>query len=364
LLRPTAWTATHVCSAAAVLGLLGTAAAFVLASAVPAILLAFGTLTALYCLLLILVPDRLVGRLLLVPSLLALVATTGVPIGYMLITSVYDVGLTTFQHTWRFVGLANYADLFWRDPQLWPTLWRTVEYLVFGLGLQIGLGLGLALLLNREFPGKRLAQTVLVFPILTTPVVVAMLWKYLFDVQTGLINQVLGLVGIEPRPWLSVGALPGISAIPWVGTWLADAGNFTYGFWAIILVTVWQWAPFCFLVLYAGLVSLPQEPYEAARMDGASGWQVFRYLTLPLLLPLILTVTLLRLIDLLKVYAQIWVLFGNLVNTRVLNIHLYTLGLGTHEYSKASALGVLTLLAVMLFTWLLLPWIQGERVRR
>ena len=86
--------------------------------------------------------------------------------------------------------------------------------------------------------------------------------------------------------------------------------------------------------------------------------------TLPLLLPLILTVTLLRLIDLLKVYAQIWVLFGNLVNTRVLNIHLYTLGLGTHEYGKASALGVLTLLAVMLFTWLLLPWIQGERVHR
>jgi multiple sugar transport system permease protein len=112
------------------------------------------------------------------------------------------------------------------------------------------------------------------------------------------------------------------------------------------------------------LVSLPQEPYEAAKIDGASGWQVFRYLTFPLLLPLILTVTLLRLIDLLKVYAQIWVLFGNLVNTRVLNIHLYTLGLGTHEYGKASALGVLTLLAVMLFTWLLLPWIQGERVRR
>ena len=95
-------------------------------------------------------------------------------------------------------------------------------------------------------------------------------------------------------------------------------------------------------------------------MDGASGWQVFRYVTLPLLLPLILTVTLLRLIDLLKVYAQIWVLFGNLVNTRVLNIHLYTLGLGTHEYGKASALGVLTLLAVMLFTWLLLPLDPGR----
>ena len=350
----------------------GSAAALAAATAVAllarfphcALVLGAGTLTAVYCLVLASVPDRLVGRLLLLPALVALVATTGVPIGYMLVTSVYDVGLTTFQNAWRFVGLANYGDLLARDPQLWPTLWRTLEYLVFGLSLQVGLGLGLALMLNREFPWKRLAQTTLVFPVLTTPVVVAMLWKYLFDVQTGLINQTLGLFGIEPRPWLSVQPLPGVENIPWIGGWLADTGNFTYGFWAIILVTVWQWAPFCFLVLYAGLVSLPQEPFEAARIDGASSWQVFRYLTLPLLLPLVLVVTLLRLIDLLKVYAQIWVLFGNLVNTRVLNIHLYTLGLGTHEYSKASALGVLTLLGILAFTWLLLPWIQGERVKR
>jgi multiple sugar transport system permease protein len=142
-------------------------------------------------------------------------------------------------------------------------LWRTVEYLVLGLGFQIGLGLGLALLLNREFKGKRLAQTVLVFPILTTPVVVAMLWKYLFDMQTGLINQVLGLVGIEPRPWLSVEPLPWVSAIPGIGAWLRIP-EISPRFGAIILVIVWQWAPFCFLVLYAGLVSLPQEPNEAA----------------------------------------------------------------------------------------------------
>lgn len=326
--------------------------------------LGLAALTALYCLVLARAPDRLVGRLLLVPAALALLATTGVPIGYMVVTSLYDVGLTTFQQPWRFAGLANYADLLVRDPQLWPVLWRTVEYLVLGLGLQVGLGLGLALLLNRDFAGKRVAQTVLVFPVLMTPVVVAMLWKYLLDVQTGLVNQTLALAGIEPQPWLSVQPLPGVQAVPLVGEWLAGAGNLTYGFLAIIAVTVWQWAPFCFLVLYAGLVSLPQEPYEAARIDGASRWQTFRYVTLPLLLPLILIVTLLRLIDLLKVYAQIWVLFGNLVNTRVLNIHLYTLGLGTHEYGKASALGVLTLLAVMAITWLLLPWIQGERARR
>jgi len=321
-------------------------------------------LAAGYGRVLVRAPDRLFGRLLLVPALIALLATTGVPLGYMLVTSLHDVGLTTFQKPWRFVGLGNYMDLLLRDPQLWPTLWRTLEYLIFGLGLQVGLGLGLALLLNREFPARRLAQTVLIFPVLTTPVVVAMLWKYLFDLQTGLINQLLGLVGIEPQPWLSVQPLPIVASLPWIGRWLAETGNFTYGFWAIITVTVWQWAPFCFLVLYAGLVSLPAEPFEAARIDGASAWQTFRYVTLPLLMPLILVVTVVRLIDLLKVYAQIWVLFGNLVNTRVLNIHLYTLGLGTHEYGKASALGVMTVLMIMTLTWLLLPWMQGERVRR
>jgi multiple sugar transport system permease protein len=354
----------EILSAATVALGLGAAAAWLLAGSFAGALLALGSLAALYCRVLVAAPDRLFGRLLLVPAFLALFGTTAVPLGYMVVTSLHDVGLTTFQKPWRFIGLGNYADVLFRDPQLWPTLWRTLEYLAFGLALQVGLGLGLALLLNREFAGKRLAQTVLVFPVLTTPVVVAMLWKYLFDVQTGLINQVLGLVGIEPQPWLSVQALPGVQAIPWVGDWLADTGNFTFGFWAIITVTVWQWAPFCFLVLYAGLVSLPQEAFEAARIDGASAWQTFRYVTLPLLLPLILVVTVLRLIDLLKVYAQIWVLFGNLVNTRVLNIHLYTLGLGTHEYGRASALGVLTVLAIMAFTWFLLPWIQGERVRR
>ena len=365
MLRHIAWrSGRSLAGGAATLAAAGTAVTFLRGTPVLAVVLGLGTLTALYCLALMSVPERLVGWMLLVPALFALLATTAVPIGYMLVTSVYDVGLTTFQYTWRYVGLRNYGDLLRRDPQLWPTLWRTCEYLVFGLSLQVGLGLGLALLLNRDFPWKRLAQTILVFPVLTTPVVVAMLWKYLFDVQTGLINQTLGLFGIDPQPWLSVQPLPGISAIPWIGTWLADVGNFTYGFWAIILVTTWQWAPFCFLVLYAGLVSLPQEPFEAARIDGASAWQAFRYLTLPLLLPLILVVTLLRMIDLLKVYAQIWVLFGNLVNTRVLNIHLYTLGLGTHEYSKASALGILTLLAILAFTWLLLPWIHGERVKR
>ena len=328
------------------------------------VVLVLGVVVAVYCLVLARAPDRLIGRLLLVPAVVALLATTGVPIGYMLVTSLHDVGLTTFQQPWRFTGLANYADLLWRDPQLWPVIWRTAEYLGLGLALQVGLGLGLALLMNREFPGRRLAQTVLVFPVLMTPVVVAMLWKYLFDVQTGLLNQVLGLAGVEPQPWLAVQALPGVRAIPLVGDWLADSANATYAFLAILVVTAWQWAPFCFLVLYAGLVSLPVEPFEAARIDGASRWQTFRYVTLPLLLPLILVVALLRLIDLLKVYAQIWVLFGNLVSTRVLNIHLYTLGLGTHEYGKASALGVLTLLAVMAITWMLLPFIQGERARR
>ncbi len=343
---------------------LGAMAAGRLGASFTAAALLVGALAALYCRVLARAPDRLFGRLVLVPALVALLATTAVPLGYMVVTSVHDVGLTTFRQPWRFVGLGNYADVLFRDPQLWPTLWRTLEYLVFGLALQVGLGLGLALLLNREFPAKRLAQTVLVFPILTTPVVVAMLWKYLFDLETGLINQVLRLAGVAPQPWLSVEPLPGVSSLPWIGPWLADAGNFTYGFWAIITVTVWQWAPFCFLVLYAGLVSLPAEPFEAARIDGASRWQTFRFVTFPLLLPLILAVTVLRLIDLLKVYAQIWVLFGNLVNTRVLNIHLYTLGLGTHEYGKASALGVMTVLAIMALTWLALPWLQGERVRR
>lgn len=315
-----------------------------------------------YLLLVDLVGERRFKTVLILPAGFILFLTSALPIGYMLYTSVFDVELLTFNSDWRFVGLKNYVDLLFHDRLLWDVMFRTLEFVVLSVGLQIVFGMGLALLVNRDMPGKKLLQAVLMLPVLTTPVVVAMLWKYMFDNSTGLLNQLLRLVHLPAQPWLSNKGLPLISAIPVVGDRLVSSLNLNYGFLSLIVVTVWQWTPFCFLVFYAGLASLPVEPFEAATVDGATSWQTFRYITLPLLRPLIGVVVIIRVIDLLKLYAPLWVLFGNAVNMRVLNTHLYTLGLVTHEYSKSSALGVVSLLIVLGFSLAMSKWLgEGER---
>lgn len=315
-----------------------------------------------YLLLVDLVGERRFKTVLILPAGFILFLTSALPIGYMLYTSVFDVELLTFNSDWVFVGLKNYVDLLFHDRLLWDVMLRTLEFVVLSVGLQIVFGMSLALLVNRDIPGKKLLQAVLMLPVLTTPVVVAMLWKYMFDNSTGLLNQLLRLVHLPAQPWLSNKGLPLVSAIPVVGDWLVSNLNMTYGFLSLIIVTVWQWTPFCFLVFYAGLASLPVEPFEAATVDGATSWQTFRYITLPLLRPLIGVVVIIRVIDLLKLYAPLWVLFGNAVNMRVLNTHLYTLGLVTHEYSKSSALGVVSLLIVLGFSLAMSKWLgEGER---
>lgn len=310
----------------------------------------------LYVVLLHYVPEKRMGLALIVPGALVLFSVSLVPLAYMLYTSMFDLRLITFNSVWEFTGLKNYLDLLFKDRHLWPTVGRTVEYLFWNISLQVLLGLGLAVFFQRAFAGRHAVQTILLVPILTTPVVVSLLWKYLLDIRTGPVNQLLGMVGIPAQPWLSSRPLPWIEGIPVLGPFLVDTFSFSFAFWSVVTINTWQWTPFVFLICYAGIAALPSEPFEAARVDGASRWQTFRYLTLPMLEPVLITVVLIRVIDLLKVYAQIWVLFGNANPTRIINIHLYTLGFVTHEYGKTSALGIMVLVVVTLFTLLVLRW--------
>ncbi len=283
------------------------------------------------------------------PAAFLLIGTTIVPILYMLYTSLFRLDPVVFNKTWPFVGLQNFIDLFTKDPMFWSSLRRTLTFLIYTVTPQIFVGLFLAALLYREFKGKRFVQTILLFPILATPIVVAMVWKYFFDFDTGFLNVFLQKIGLQPQPWLSTRGLPLFANIPFVGSWLVNKFNLTYAFRTIVFVNFWQWTPFCFLVLYSGMTSLPAEVYEAAGIDGASGWQAFRHITLPLLKRIIWAVVFIRVIDCLKVYAQIWVLFGNAESTRVINIHLYTLGFTTSEYGMTSALGVVIIMLISLF---------------
>ncbi len=328
-----AWTAALVAVWAAIWALLP--------GGPPAVLASGAAFVLAYVVLLGRLGDAHLRYTLLLPAALLLVGVTVAPIAFLVYLAFFRVTILNFRSAWPFAGLENFVAVVRDDPLFWATLVRTLELLLFGLAFQFALGFALALWLNRRFRYDSWLATLVLLPMMTNPIVVGMLWKHVLNFYNGLLNLLLGVVGLEPRPWLTTTSLEPIEVLPGIGPWLVEHGNATYAFLSILLTNTWQWMPFMFLLLRAGLRSLPTEPYEAARLDGASAWQTFRYLTLPLLKGVIGVVLLVRAVDILKTFGLIWALFGNATPTRVLPIHIYTVGIQTQDYSQGAVLSLL-----------------------
>jgi len=290
------------------------------------------------------VSEKLFPYFLAIPSVCIMVAVIVLPIAYLIWVSLHRVAMRNFHSDWPFVGLKNYIDLIRSDPLFVPSLVRSLQLLFFGVAIQLVLGLFLALLLDRPFRLKPVVSTILLLPIMTNSVVVGMVWKHMLNFYNGFINLVLGKLGIAPQPWLTNQPLPFFKDISLIGEWLVTKFNFNYAFLSIILTNTWQWTPMVFLLLTAGLHSLPPEPFEAAKVDGASYWQTLRYVTLPMLKSVIGVVVVIRGIDIMKTFGMIWALFGNAPFTRTLNVHIHTLGLSSHNYGSSSALSIIVAL--------------------
>lgn len=286
----------------------------------------------------------------LIPSILIFFIILVIPIAYLIYLGFFRVTLLNFRFEWPFVGLSNYISVIRDDRQFFPSLVRSVELLVGGLALQFVLGFGIALLLNRKLPLEALLCSLIILPIMTNSIVVGMLWKQILNYYNGLFNLVLGKLGIEGIPWLTNQPLGLIHSIPFIGSSMVRYLNANWAFLSIILVNTWQWTPFTFLLLRAGLRSLPPTPFEAAQIDGANAWQSFWHITLPLLRTTIEVVLIVRAIDILKTFGQIWALFGNATVTRTLPIHIYTVGVAEQNYSRGSVLSLmLALLSVAVY---------------
>jgi ABC-type sugar transport system permease subunit len=217
--------------------------------------------------------DRRFGYMLVAPAVIVLLAITVYPLIYNVWNSFHsDVVTSGLPPTWS--GLANYKRIF-TDNLFVPSLVRTLGFTVVSVTIETLIGLGLALALNRAFPGRGLVRAAVFIPWAVPTVVSAQLWKEMFDPQAGFVNYVLGLLH-----------LPGAHT-----TWLAG----TWTSWAAILVAdAWRNTPFIAIVLLAGLQVIPHDIYEAATVDGASPWQAFRRLTLPLLKPALLVALIFR----------------------------------------------------------------------
>ena len=261
------------------------------------------------------------------PTLLILVVMLAFPTGYVLLISLRDFQLTNPTAGNPFVGLENYRTLL-SDPAFFAALWKSVLFTVASVALTFGLGMVIALLLNRpNLSGIGLTRTVILVPLILTPLVIGAMYRFMLERDNGIINELLALVGLERIPFL---------ASP------------TWAMISVILVDAWQWTPFAVLVLLAGLESLPVEPFEAAQMDGASRWGEFWYITMPLLAPVIAVVLLIRTMDAFREFDKIFIMTGGGPGTatQTLPIFLYRAGFQDFNMGFSAATGVVMLIIV------------------
>jgi multiple sugar transport system permease protein len=252
-------------------------------------------------------------------------------------------------HDWKvtgatpFVGFANYAKML-QDERFLSAVVRTMWFTAATVIAPVLLGVWAAVCFASQFKLRGLARTLFVLPMMATPVAIALVWTMMFHPQLGVLNYLLTSVGLPPSSWVYDSS----TVIP-----------------TLVMVETWQWTPLVMLIVLGGIASLPQEPYEAAILDGASAWQMFRHITLPLAWPFIMVATVIRLIDALKTFDTIYVitLGGPGTSSETLNILLYQTAFAYYDLGYGSAIVVVFFLLILLISLLLLHVRQREAWR-
>jgi multiple sugar transport system permease protein len=261
------------------------------------------------------------------PAVIALVLIVIIPVAYNLYLAFcsWTVGLGQP----RFVGLANFVELV-TDERVWNGIWVMAYFSGVSLFLELVLGLFIALYFNREFKGSEIVQAIYIFPFAATPVAVALIWRIMLNPDIGVMNYLLQSVGLPGSLWVSSPQ----TVIP-----------------ALILVDVWKWTPMITLIVLAGLKSLPQDPYEAARIDGASALQIFWYITIPLIRPMLIAALMLRSLDNLKEFDMIYTITqgGPGIASETLYLYSYNVAFGFFKAGYGSALMIVVFLIVLIF---------------
>jgi len=264
------------------------------------------------------------NHLFLIPALITLAGVTIYPVLYVLWLSLHR-RLLIFDIS-KFVGLENFSFLL-RDQRFWNAFQNTVYFTAVSVALELLLGLAIAILLHRVFRGKGLMRTIILIPWAIPTVVSAKMWEWLYNGDYGLINYLLG------------------EKINWLGSPLLALN-------AAIFMDVWKTTPFVALLLMAGLQTIPQDLYQAARVDGASNWTQFKSITLPLLKPVILVVLIFRTLDAFRVFDAIYVLTGGgpANTTETLSIYAYKVLFQTLQFGYGSAISITVFFCVGLIT--------------
>jgi multiple sugar transport system permease protein len=280
--------------------------------------------------------ERYIQYWLVLPAALTMCAVLVYPLGYSLWISLFDWNIASVGEP--FIGLRNYVEAFTNSSSQFIFV-QNIAFTLICIVLEFVVGMALALLLSRRFVGRGLARTLLLLPMLTAPVLAGFNFRWIFNDRFGLANQLLLKIGLDPLPWL------------------ADANLARL---AVVVVTIWQGIPFMMLLLLAGLESLPTAPFEAATIDGATAWQRFLHITLPLLRPVIVVAASLRIIDLFRTFDTIYIMtFGGPGHaTELIPFYIYRAAFSDGRFGYASALSYVALLLTLL---MLIPLFYRRR---
>ena len=279
--------------------------------------------------------------LMLLPAIIAIVVVVAFPMLYSFYLSLTDYDLT--RPTTQFIGLQNYIDLF-TDGKFWQAFGRTVLFMTLAVNLEFVIGLLIAQLMAKVLVGRGLLRAILMMPMMFAPILVGFQFKWFFNDQVGLVNNILFSLTGEAQ------------IIPWLI-------QVPLGFIAILVAEIWMGTPFMVIILEAGILSLPTEPFEAAEVDGASGWQKFVHLTFPMIGPFIYTAMAIRSLDLARVYDVVSIMTGGGpgMRTELIWTYVYRLAFTGHNFSMGSAMSYVTVIVSALFTFYLFSQVIKSR---
>lgn len=285
--------------------------------------------------------SQFVGWLLLTPTLIVLSVFGLGPFVYVLVTGFTEWNAFAADPTARFAGVENYRNLVF-DEQFLYSLWLTLRFAFFAVLSELILGYFLAQLFMRDFPLKGFFRTIHTLPLMVAPIAVGATWRLL--------------------------TVPGLGPIPYyLDKWFGidyRLGSFAnQAFYTTVLMDIWHWTPLVTLTLIAGLSSLPREPFEQAQIDGANRFQVFRYITLPLLMPVILATLFIRVMDALRTVDEVWMLTGGgpAAATRYVGLYIWRVVFPKTDYGYGSAMSLLTLYLTIVMCWLLYAALVARR---
>lgn len=242
----------------------------------------------------------------------------------------------------KWVGLDNYRYFLFENPRFWHDLWFTLRYVGISVVVELIIGLVLASLLSQKFRGKSFFRVIFLIPMACPPIAVAFLWRMMLHPDIGVLNSILKFIGFNGIKWTT---------------------DSTIAPFTLMMVDIWEWTPFMFLALLAAFQALPVELYQAAAVDGANSWQMFRNITLPLITPVIVTISLIRAIDAFKLFELVFGITGAGPggSTESLSFYTYLIGMKWFKLGRGSAISWLFLIILLILAITLISRFKRAR---